>query len=99
MINFPSLLLETSRSCFEKATKLKPQPFSMDMGFIWGLLGEGKWGARTGRLMGEGLLLALKCSACCLEVRMCENSCRSERREKKIIKWTLSLGKEARTRI
>jgi hypothetical protein len=30
----------------------------------------------------EGLLLALKFSAWCLEVRMCENSCRSERRGK-----------------
>lgn len=31
---------------------------------------------------------------------MSENSCRSERRGKwKVMKWTLSLGKEARTRI
>lgn len=31
-----------------KATKLKPQPYSMDMGFIWGLLGKGGEGARMG---------------------------------------------------
>lgn len=56
--NFSLLLLESGRVGFYKATKLKPQPISMDMGFIWGQLGEGIKGELGwwGGLVGEGFL-------------------------------------------
>lgn len=44
--------------------------------------------------------LAFEFSACCLEVRMSENSCRREGQGRgKLREWTLSLGEEARTRM
>ena len=72
----------------------------MGMGFIWGQLGEER-GARTGGPRGRGASqLAFKFSACCPEVRLSENSCRSEQRGRgKVLEGPVFLGKEVRTRI